>query len=168
MRPEPERRWILTGPEVMEEAVIGYRAWRVHASHGEVTLTSVVALSHHLWPKGRPMNATCNRPFLEHRHAGKEPAAGCSCGLWAFSDFRRLRLSFSEDAFLLGEVEMWRRVRVHKYGYRAQLARPSAIFEPGGFGSLTWRQSQRRLADLVCQQYDIPLVQRPRPSLERV
>ncbi len=162
MSPDPERRWILTGPEVMEEAVVGFRAWRVAAYRGDVTLTSAVALTNERWPKDRPFEAVCLDVF-NATHTNP-PASGCKCGIFAFSDLRRLRLSFMERDFLFGEVVMWRSVAVHQYGYRARLARPSAIYVPRAWGPAAFVAAQRTQAEMVCRQYDIPLVQQP--SLE--
>lgn len=162
---QPERRWILVDDTHMEEAFIGFRAWRVEAVRGDVHLTSVVALTNHIWPKDSPMEATCIDIFGGHTDA---PADDCKCGIWAHDELRRTRLTFMQRYFVYGEVALWGKVKVHTNGMRASRARPTALFAPRTTGPKHEVNAQRMLVELAASQYNIPLVHSPAPDIERL
>lgn len=92
----------------LTEALVGYRAWDVHA---DGTLASVRDYSAK-WPALEPMRAVCER-------CAESPTSGCGCGIYA--------VDLPDDvpeADLFGQVYGWGRYVRGDHGWRAQFAYP--------------------------------------------
>lgn len=84
-------------------------------------------------PSGQPTKARCD----QHRNPlHRAPAAECSCGLYGLHprvsvarDLRRECAQETSAALVVGIVEAWGRVELHRDGFRAEYARPYAFVE---------------------------------------
>lgn len=130
-------------PPVVAGELAGLRIWplqpygRLRAAGWEI-----------LWPDGgRPMTATCE---LGADH--EAPAPDCSCGIYAWHP----RPSSAEALFaecsrgggaVAGIVAAWGAVEVHRTGFRAQHARPTAFVVDGRRARRGYRRRVSRLAD---------------------
>jgi hypothetical protein len=166
------RPWGPRAPDQVGEI----RAWRVWVAvpvRGELALHSFYAPL--TWPPGEIVRAECRRKDTRFQgmsssdHTEPPPAAACSCGIYGVdgpgrSDIRQFvrhptwsphleQASPEHCLTVLGEVALWGRVRVGRYGWRAEFARPLALALPPAFG----REQVRHLAEL----YEIPLVAWP-------
>jgi len=111
------------------EPVLGWRVWRLHVVDGEPTLAPTTPRPD--WPLREPIRASCTgshtrlymvfNPELERFH--RSPVLGCTCGVHAAKDPRRLARGV-HGAGVIGRVAMWGRVIEHSRGWRAELAYP--------------------------------------------
>lgn len=107
----------------------GLRAWRFEAVGERVLLHSLVMRAGEPWPvDGWFLAHDHSDPFTSHSHPA--PAEGCICGVHALSPDRQEMLlrQYGFSIHVLGEVELAGRVAVHGIGFRAERARPSAIY----------------------------------------
>jgi len=104
---------------------------------------------------GEPTRARClpGEVTLTHPEGAGVPADGCSCGLYANhpwgrdpnSDFCRVDGLGLEPDEVFGVVEAWGGLEVHAEGFRAEFARPIALFARTG-AELEWDVPSERLA----------------------
>lgn len=109
------------------------------------------------WQQGGEATvASCVPPRgFESTHPQDEPApvGDCSCGLYAShpwardpnADFLRVDGMGLEPDEVFGVVEAWGRIEVHADGFRAEFARPIALFARTG-AELEWNVPSDRLA----------------------
>lgn len=119
------------------DAIEPIRAWRVWLTSVEsrenLILRSVTEAGRGTrWLAGRTLEAGC--PTGEH----DAPLGECTCGIYAHKSWA----SASDQArgvagAVVGEVQLWGRVVEHDRGYRAQFARPCALWLPVVFSSQT-------------------------------
>lgn len=115
------------------EPIEGWRAWRLVRSKGGV-LRIAPSTPRSNWDPGVPIHATCTaahtreymiyNPELAKFHRSPEP--GCTCGIHAMKDPRRLRRA-SRSAGVVGTIAMWGRVIEHTKGWRAEFAYPARL-----------------------------------------
>lgn len=164
------RRPVLLGDDLWVDAVVGYRAWHVTIDRGVATMTAAVA-KEWVWPKASPLKACCTplEPIGRYLAAriGDHPAprSGCKCGIWAFDSPDKVAEVFHDRVYLLGEVALWGKIKVHRLGYRAEYAQPIAVYEPSGTWPGRFWEAARIQASIVARQYEVPLVQRPAPEI---
>jgi hypothetical protein len=126
----------MTAPELVPSAVYGLRTWAAIGAQGEERLAGPRQGTP--WPTdGAWLEARC-----DHGHAA--PAADCDCGIHAWHPGphgarRVLRLRWE----IPGVVETEGAVELHRDGFRAERARPYALF----VGPLGNAARARRLAD---------------------
>jgi hypothetical protein len=111
------------------EPVLAWRVWRLHVVDGAPVLAPTTPRPD--WPAREPIRATCTgshtrlymvfNPELERFH--HSPVLGCTCGVHAAKDPRRLARGV-HGAGVIGRVAMWGRVIEHTRGWRAELAYP--------------------------------------------
>ena len=117
------------------DAIDPIRAWRVWLPSvdvdGSLMLCSLTeAGGGARWAAGDPLRASC--PTGEH----EAPRGECTCGIYAHKSWA----SASHHArgvagAVVGEVQLWGRVIEHERGYRAQFARPCALWLPVVFAA---------------------------------
>lgn len=94
------------------------------------------------------MRASC---VYAHPHA-TSPHEPCNCGVYAYRSEWILRCAarqmVNRRGFLLGQVQLWGKIIVGKSGYRAELARVSAVYDVGN----------PVIARVAALQYDVPLL----------
>lgn len=159
-RPYVERRMVALADGTVVDAVLGYRAWRCEARFGEVELVSVYNQDFR-WPPDGPavVESRCNCAAVNRtyqRLMRQQFSDRCTCGIYAFSrELHHRPLSTLDGATLIhGEVYLWGVVAVHERGYRAQYAKPAAIYS----SDLT---AQRVKAELAADAYGVPLLRPP-------
>ena len=111
------------------DPVLGWRVWRLHVVEGTPSLSPTTPRPD--WPAREPIRATCTgshtrlymvfNPELERFH--RSPMVGCTCGVHAAKDPRRLARGV-HGAGVIGRIAMWGRVIEHSRGWRAELAYP--------------------------------------------
>jgi hypothetical protein len=117
------------------EPIEGWRAWRLRRLEGGA-LRIAPTTPRPDWEPGVPIHATCSgahereymvyNPELAAFHRSPEP--GCTCGVHAMKDPRRLRRSRpGKTAGVIGTVAMWGRVIEHTKGWRAEFAYPARL-----------------------------------------
>lgn len=117
------------------EPIEGWRAWRLRRNT-EGALRIAPTTPRPDWEPGVPIHATCSgahereymvyNPELAQFHRSPEP--GCTCGVHAMKDPRRLRRSRpGKTAGVIGTVAMWGRVIEHTKGWRAEFAYPARL-----------------------------------------
>jgi hypothetical protein len=119
-------------PEHEAEPVLGWRAWRLVRSAGELRIVPTTPRA--AWEPRVPIHATCSgshtreymihNPELAKDHRSPEP--GCTCGVHAAKDPGRLARTGRASA-VVGRVAMWGRVIEHTKGYRAEFAYPARL-----------------------------------------
>jgi len=117
------------------EPIDGWRAWRLRrAELGAIRIAPTTPRPD--WEPSVPIHATCSgshtreymvyNPELVKFHRSPEP--GCTCGIHAMKDPRRLRRSRpGKTAGVIGTVAMWGRVIEHTKGWRAEFAYPARL-----------------------------------------
>lgn len=125
------------------EAVVGYRAWGLrHDRLHPVTYSSSP------WSVGEN-RAAC---ALRQRSPGhRAPDLACSCGLYGLFEHSDPRLR--GGGLVLGAIAAWGEIAVHRTGFRAELARVTALAEPTGAQRTGWEALRRAAA-----VYGVPLV----------
>lgn len=117
------------------EPIEGWRAWRLRRTD-EGALRVAPTTPRPDWEPGVAIHATCSgahtreymiyNPELAKFHRSPEP--GCTCGVHATKDPRRLRRSRpGKTAGVIGTVAMWGRVIEHTKGWRAEFAYPARL-----------------------------------------
>ena len=130
----------MTGEPLIPGPLYGLRTWRV--TDGER-----LAGPHHRspWPDGGEwLSAGCEQPH-------DAPAPGCDCGVHAWHPRRSSAKAILAGRFEVpGVVEADGAVEVHEDGFRAERARPHAIFlAPGRNPYQLHRLAERYRAELV-------------------
>jgi hypothetical protein len=135
--------------------VQGFRTWRL--SLDRLSTPSLIGQGDTRWERdGRPTVASCLPPReFEPNHAPGErsPAGRCSCGLYAShpwsrdpnSDFMRVDGMGLEPEDVFGVIEAWGRIEVHDDGFRAEFARPIALFSRRD-AAFDWKVPCERMA----------------------
>lgn len=111
--------------------IIGWRIWLLgwDEERGEVCLKSLArwpSCEDLLWPKGRPLHATCFLAGSKH----VAPSIRCTCGIYATKSIELLfhELPFRKATDVIGQVSLWGRVIEGSRGYRAEFAYPRALW----------------------------------------
>lgn len=174
-----KRQLVFLEDDRVVDAVVAYRAWEAWAVDGIIHLTSVTRREVE-WPRGKTVEAVCPclrtamRSARFHRwsigdvsldqpaetHALPETYVLHTCGIYAWANPiipytpRMLGLQMGYHyAYVVGEVLLWGRVRVHERGYRAEFAKPSAFYVTD-----TMSVRQRTVVDLAALQWAVPAV----------
>jgi hypothetical protein len=108
------------------------------------------------WPTGKEYEATCVATPDEEDHV--PPAAGCSCGVWAFFHPSLLAASsygLEDPRHVSGVVGAAGEVELGEIGWRAQRATVQAIFADGVPDEMLPVSRQE-----IAQAYDIPIIGR--------
>jgi hypothetical protein len=74
------------------------------------------------WSPGRLMRACCNKD-----HKGGVPDPDCTCGIYATTDLSIVNSYLTDDAPVVGVVELGGRTIPAAQGYRAEAARVAAV-----------------------------------------
>lgn len=136
--------------------LIGYRTWAL----GLGQLWSPRAPGRERWPRSEPLRAVCLRHGVPSRFNPRKPDHTapdqfCTCGIHAV--FAPWDLEFDEPrnpwTLVAGRIEGWGRVALGEKGFRAELARPCALF-----GEVWWNEGTQRAAARAAHAYGIPLV----------
>ena len=110
-----------------------------------------MAQRHVEWVPGRVMNAIC----VGGGHPA--PSVGCWCGISGARDMDALRqhgLCVLPGALVVGEVDLWGRVLLESYGYRAEHARPASLGLVEGTAGTDADLDRVRAA---LEAYDVPV-----------
>ena len=138
-------------PPLFTAPIHGVRTWDVLPDRDGTPLLCGWAVNQ-VWPPGEPYRASCvatqfrRVPARGHvRQPHLAPHPDCSCGIYALHparlDARRDllgKLSRCENSGVIGAIEAWGRIEVHASGFRAERARPIALYrcrtghEPSG------------------------------------
>ena len=133
MTPTPRRRVESNDPPLFAGEIHGVRRWKVRRNR------LVAPFRDTEWRPGRPLRAECDL------HADP-PYPGCGCGLYAFHPHVVDIDAHAGEVF--GVIEAWGRIEVHAEGFRAEYARPAALF---------WRaaepESERRRIERLAKRY---------------
>lgn len=138
------------------EPMVGYRAWRLsrfkisHPDRGERTyygLMSVVRTT--VWPPCETMQAVCHH---DHRPAAK----GCSCGLYAKSDYFDMLMYAVPygKPMVYGRVKLYGQVTPGSVGFRAELGDIDALYDSS--------KVSRRVLEQIAKLYDVPIIEAPK------
>ena len=151
------------GEPLVPGVVHGLRTWGL--SLDREGRPGLIGYGHTRWESGgRPTRGDClpgdGEPKV-HPTGSPVPAAGCACGLYAShpwardpnSDFLRVDGMGLEPDDVFGVVEAWGRMEVHEDGFRAEYARPIALFARSG-ADLEWDVPNDRMAE----EYDCELI----------
>jgi hypothetical protein len=130
--------------------IVGFRSWGVGKLEDELYLVSpgrgVV------WPLEGPLHAEHPESDADRLTAigHKVPEEGCSCGIYAY---RRLSpyLAIMRHR-IAGEVNMWGRMVVHEYGYRAEYGQVRRLFARDG--DPDWK----RVVFVLADRYDVQVI----------
>ncbi len=100
-----------------------------------------------VWPRRRPMQAVCV-PDGARSSEHASPDSECSCGIYAHHPFSAPRLVHATDDEddtnnVMGVVEAWGRIEVHKGGFRAEFARPSVLIVRAYYSDAHKRRIER-------------------------
>ena len=158
-------------------AVHGLRTWSL--SLDRESRPGLIGYGHTRWePGGRPTRAEClpgDGTPAAHPEGSPVPAEGCACGLYANhtwardpnSDFLRVDGMGLEPDDVFGVVEAWGRMEVHEDGFRAEFARPIALFARTG-AELEWDvPSERMAAEYGCVLIRVGSVEELAAELEQ-
>src|SRR5689334_20714480 len=113
----------MTAAPLVPSPLYGLRTWSVAGTHGEERLAAPqrgVA-----WPAGGDwLVARCD---VDPSHDA--PARGCVCGIHAWHPSRRAaRRVLGRRGVIAGVVEASGAIELHRDGFRAERARPRALF----------------------------------------
>ena len=144
------------GEPLVPGVVHGLRTWGLALDREG--RPGLIGYGHTRWESGgRPTRGDClpgeGEPKV-HPAGSPVPAAGCACGLYAShpwardpnSDFLRVDGMGLEPDDVFGVVEAWGRMEVHEDGFRAEYARPIALFARTG-AELEWDVPNDRMAE---------------------
>jgi hypothetical protein len=135
----------VTGPPLVPSPLYGLRTWTVVGGRGEERLAGPQQPAP--WPAdGAWLTAGCARD-----PAHSAPAPGCQCGIHAWHPRpRSARRVLSLRRQVAGVVEARGAVELHRDGFRAEQARPFALFlAPGAQAALVGRLAQTYAAEVV-------------------
>jgi|SRR5208282_6138610 len=133
------------------EPITAYRVWQWDA-------VGLKSLNHTLWLPGQPFEASC--PVYHCDSAGyisckNVPGDGCSCGVYAARNLKHLVTIGYADHGICGEVSLWGKVVIHKFGYRAEFAYPKSFVIPASFIPTPLASMESRIETLV--SYGVPM-----------
>jgi hypothetical protein len=135
----------VSAPALIPAAVYGLRTWRPAVDErGEYLIGAYDATR---WPDGGAwLSANCTASTA---HTAPEP--GCACGIHGWHpDAQSAGRVLASRRDIPGVVEAAGAIEVHADGFRAQCARPYALFvTPGRNAKLTARLAERYAATLV-------------------
>jgi hypothetical protein len=165
-------------PEPLVPGVVqGLRTWGLALDRHSVP--GLIGYGQTRWASGgEPTVATCVTEHGRERgeHSGlAAPTEGCTCGLYANhpwardpnSDFLRVDGMGLEPDEVFGVVEAWGRIEVHEDGFRAEFARPIALFAKTG-AELAWDvPSEGMAAEYRCELIRVDSVEELAAKLER-
>ncbi len=148
------------------EPFLGYRAWEGRVDDGMGKLFSWI--KEPFWPLDAPIEAYC--AYGPEWHLGNPsrepaPAPGCECGIHAWNTPKTLihyARRLSRYGLVCGEVYLWGTVIVHEHGWRAQFARPTAIYVPPDP-----KPNVVPRLEAIARDYRVPLVAWPDFAEER-
>lgn len=141
----------MSGPPLVPSPLYGLRTWSIVGAPGEERLAGPQQPAP--WPvAGGWLSAVCTRGV---RHPA--PAPGCECGIHAWHPRRRsARRVLAPRRRIAGVVEARGAIELHRDGFRAEQARPFALFlAPWGNAAV---------ADRVARAYSVELVRAGRPA----
>lgn len=133
----------------------GVRNWCLATDNeGELRLSGMNQV---LWQRdGKSTAAVCSHGDM---HRAPAPVGGCCCGLYAVHPWAAPGdvpgLASSAGALgVVGIVEAWGTVHVHREGFRAQYARPGALallgtYRGSGYGELVARLAREHRVELA-------------------
>ena len=170
-----KRQLLILDDGVVLDAIVGYRAWEAWAVDGVVHLTSVTRREVE-WTRGEAMRShcRCNRLIVKPARVliGDEEFMARSgditietgthhtCGIYAWDNpiipYSQRMLGQCEyyfTTYVVGEVLLWGKVRVHERGYRAEYAKPSAFYVADAMV-----HRQRTIVELAALQWCVPTV----------
>jgi hypothetical protein len=78
------------------------------------------------WPVGVTLKATCNYGGHKLFKDNDIPVYECSCGIYALKQ-PNFSVTYIHDRPILGVVELWGKIIVAEYGYRAEYAKIQAL-----------------------------------------
>lgn len=138
-----------------ETPAIGYRSWTAKTKKKDGKWTGIL-IGHDgfEWQKDAASRAACKG----NRHKkNPSPALDCMCGLYGWSKPRKASDGYGSFLFqtnvVNGAVMAWGRVLEYADGFRAEYAKPTALYIEN---ENDWYET--RLAELVSESYGIPLV----------
>lgn len=102
----------------------GIRAWSIRTERGSPRLGALVNDSR--WAVGGAATEASCRAVGRGGH--RAPREACSCGLYALHPFAARRGGHLASGAVIGVIEAWGRVVLHPTGFRAEYARPVALF----------------------------------------
>lgn len=135
----------MSGQPLVPSPLYGLRTWSVAGARGEERLAGPQQPAP--WPVGGDwLEATC---ALGEGHSA--PAAGCGCGIHAWHPRRRwARQVLAPRHRVAGVVEARGGVELHRDGFRAESARPYALFlAAGGDAGVVGRLAQAYAVEVV-------------------
>ena len=158
LRELPEvRRAVICVADGWVDAVVGYRAWEVWASDGEVHLSSITRRGIE-WPQFGPLEKECR--CIRSLHRNDQLLNDHTCGIYAWAkpiipySPRFTGMMDDPSTYLAGEVLLWRSVTLHERGYRGQFA------QPGAFHIVREMLPKHKLfIELAAHQFRVPIVQ---------
>ena len=135
----------MSGPPLVPSPLYGLRTWSIVGAPGEERLGGPQQPAP--WPvDGGWLSAACARGI---RHTA--PAPGCECGIHAWHPRRRsARRVLAPRRQVAGVVEARGAIELHRDGFRAEQARPFALFlVPWGNAAVAGRLASAYSAELV-------------------
>ena len=169
-----KRQFIVT-EEGPIDAIVGYRAWEAWAADGVIHMTSVTRREVE-WPRAEALRSEC-RCHGHGYNAVARVGSGAkqvimpgetyhTCGIYAWKapiipySHRLLGLQVGYHYhYVVGEVLLWGKVHAHERGYRAEIAKPAALYV-----TATMSARQTMLVELTALQWGIPVVLVDRPQ----
>jgi hypothetical protein len=135
---------------LFSQPIAGVRAWEVTQTERDGPLLGAWAVGQ-IWQPGGPVRATCvaralrrPRPNQRSLTAHLAPDPDCACGIYALHPQHlgtRVelleRLGRCDPAGVLGAIESWGRIEVHRDGFRAEWARVTALYRTGADGEVS-------------------------------
>jgi len=136
---------------LLPSPVYGLRTWAVVGEQGAERLAA--PQQHTTWPSdGGWLEASCARS-PEHR----PPFAGCGCGVHAWHPSRSsARKVLASRREIPGVAEARGAIELHEDGFRAERARPAALFLVPGRNA--------RLYHRLAERYGVEVVEADRPA----
>jgi|SRR5208282_2811114 len=145
--PCAELHWVkaysILHEDTLVEAIEGYRVWKV-SPDGRLRSFYMDTC---IWTPGQKLVATC----MSRDHCSYDGL--CAAGIYALKklDTKDSLIMDASDNSILGKVWVWGWILDCNFGYRAEFAYPSAIYET------------RTTSAAVAQAYGVPLLPNPLP-----